>query len=133
MKAILLVLTIALATNLYSQSSTNNKQMLLEKSKSQKTAGWILLAGGAALGVTGAVVFANSEFLSESDGNTDLGGFMMLGGSVAMLISIPMFISSANNARKAATLTIGTQKLLIPHAGKTALQLQPSIGLRINF
>ena len=107
--------------------------MLLEKSKSQKTAGWILLAGGAALGVTGAVVFANSDFLSESDGNTDLGGFMMLGGSVAMLVSIPMFISSANNARKAATLTIGTQKLLIPHADKTALQLQPTIGLRINF
>ena len=133
MKAILLVLAIALATNLYSQGSTNNKQMLLEKSKSQKTAGWILLAGGAALGVTGAVVFANSDFLSESDGNTDLGGFMMLGGSVAMLVSIPMFISSANNARKAATLTIGTQKLLIPHADKTALQLQPTIGLRINF
>lgn len=108
----LLVITLGITVSGQQPEPVNKmtRQDYLQKSKNQKTTGWILLGGGTAMAVVGAIVFGQSDWLSEDDPNTDLGGFLFVGGIVADLVSIPFFISSSSNARKAAAISLITKE-----------------------
>lgn len=104
----------------------------LQKSNNQKKTGWILLASGTTAMVVGAIVMDNSDFWS-ADSSFDAGGFLFLGGLVADLVSIPLFISSSNNAHKAATISFSTQQLVVPQLETSTVKNYPSITLRLDL
>jgi hypothetical protein len=112
-----------------------NKIYYLNKSKNQKTAGWVMLGGGVVIGVVGAILFSeNFEIFSDkNDASANTGGALFFIGAGSILGSIPFFISSAHNARKAASLSIGTHEILRPVRNSFIANTQPAITFRIVF
>jgi len=82
--------------------------VLLKKSKNQKTAAWILLGAGAGVAITGGIIGTNAIKNSNPDDPWDIfprgslaGGGMVLGGLAATVVSVPFFIASGRNKKKA--------------------------------
>ena len=91
------------------------KQDYLQKSKSRKVAGFILLGVGATL--IGIAAPGNVSF--------DLLPVLAIGGGGAVLGSIPLFIASGRNKRKAASITSYFSLQQNPLAAHTALPRPP--------
>ena len=108
-----LLLSILILTLCYSASSqqTESKQQLtkqeyLQKSKSEKETGSVLLGIGTGMAAIEAIVFANEGIFSSSGESA----IVVIGiGVIIDLISIPVFISSSKNARKAAAISFNNQ------------------------
>jgi len=135
MKKMMLLLTVSLfALVTYSQSlnPTLTKDYYLQKSKKQKTTGWVLFTGGTTMAVIGGLVFSD-HFDYGSDAATDASSFLVLGGVFLDLLSIPFFISSASNTRKAASISFNTQKLLLPQHNIFIPKHQVGLTLRIGI
>lgn len=126
----LVILFVALQSFGQTQNPSLSKDHYLQKSKNQKTTGWVLLAGGTTMAVVGLIIMGNYDLL-DSSSDFDTGGFLMLGGLATDLASIPFFISSAKNARKAASISVNYQKVNFPHHNGFAAKVQPAITLRI--
>ena len=77
---------------------------LLEKSKREKTTSWILLGGGTGIFIIGRII-GTSSYNSSPRGinstSTGIGAAMMLAGVVAMITSVPFFLSSGTNKKEA--------------------------------
>ena len=135
MKTLFLFTTILLlTTNLWCQNTTvipNSKEFYLEKSKKQNKTGWFLLGGGVLLTTVGGIGFSENFGIFTSNSTADGYGFMMLAGIVSGLSSIPVFIGSANNARRAASLTFNAN--LFPKQNALVQNYQPVIGIKIEF
>ncbi|MCW3110612.1 MAG: hypothetical protein JWQ09_5118 [Segetibacter sp.] len=136
MKKIVFSLTLLLfVVKSFSQEPTSpalSKDYYLKKSKNQKTVAWILLAGGTVMAVGGAISFShNYDYGSNSA--TDISGFLLLGGIVSDIVSIPFFTSSSKNKRKAASIAISNQNIFLPRQNSFALKTQPTITLKIGF
>lgn len=58
---------------------------------------------------------------------------LLLGGIGTALGSIPFFISSAKNKRKAASIAICNQNIFLPLQNSFALNTQPTVTLKIGF
>jgi len=136
MKKIIFILTVLLFTvKSFSQTVPNTgftKEYYLQKSKNKKNTGWILLASGVVMTTVGAIGFDNT-YDDSSDNSTDTYGIVMVGGVIATLASIPFFISSGSNARKAATLALSNQPILLPRQDSYVLNYQPSLSLKFDF
>ncbi len=119
----------ALITN-----SNSTKNFYLKKSKTQKIIAWILLGTGTGIAAYSLITINNYT-------DTDVGGFSLnitgaliaIGGAVVGASSIPFFISSARNKRKAATLTFGAKKNLLLQENTFAYKIQPAITLKIGL
>lgn len=133
---ILISILLFFVTNGFSQTKPTSKftkEYYLQKSKDQNTAAWILLGSGTAITLAG-IVYANESSKDNSFGLADDGAyFMILGGTATDLVSIPFFISSGSNARKAANFTINAQPLLFPKQNNIARNYNPSLSIKINF
>lgn len=114
-------------------NANNTKYFYLQKSKNQKTTGWILLSGGAAITIIGVIGFSSSFDIWDDSSGTDIYGYMFVGGPIVCLSSIPLFISSASNARKAATISIGNQPILLPKQNTINQNSQIALTLKITF
>ena len=98
-----------LQTNAQMSDTTSNVNLhkvdansLLQKSKKQKTTAWILLGGGACIFATTVIITLSDGFLSLFDLKKDNNrGVLLAAGGAVMLGSIPFFIASGNNKRKA--------------------------------
>ena len=110
-----------------SPQSEYDKKYYLHKSKVTKTIGYGFLATGGALLVTGGII-------DEVKKPELLAGFTyQFAGLVSALASIPFFISSSKNKRKALSITLNTQKTII-FRQTTALQvIQPVATIKIIF
>lgn len=95
---IFLFVTVSLFSQQTNSSQLSINQNYLRKSKNQKTAAWILLAGGAVLLTTGALV-GNNEEASFDDAAT--GAIIAGAGLLSAITSIPLFIASRRNKKKA--------------------------------
>lgn len=113
-------------------STEFSKEYYLEKSKKQKTTGWVMLGSGAVLTIVGIIGFS-STWDDSSYSSTDAYGIMAVGGPLICLGSIPFFISSGNNAKKAATLSFNNQPILMPQQGLLVQNSHPSLALKIDF
>ncbi len=117
MKLVLLSgLLLSISTTSLAQYADTSAHILatdyLKKSKNQKTAAWILLGGGAVMTTIGTVILANEAediYVNIFDPNPPpakndetLGSVLFIGGVLAMAGSIPLFIASGKNRRKAA-------------------------------
>jgi len=137
MRTLFTILAVFSVMTLLAQPKIETKDYYLTKSKNQKTVGYVLAGGGAALVISGLIVGNgdNNNDPNELDfgPNFDVGLWLVGGGIASALASIPFFISSGNNARKAATIGIGQQKIKIPQWNGQVTVLQPAISLKIRF
>jgi len=99
----------------------------MQKSKNQQTAAWIMLGGGLTMAVIGMV--GVNETLFDDAANTY--GAVWLTGVGLALGSIPVFIASSHNARKAATLSLKNQRVLVPQQNSFVFKAQPAVTLSI--
>ncbi|HXS58758.1 MAG TPA: hypothetical protein VN726_21690 [Hanamia sp.] len=120
MNRIFLILLVIFLSNIFEINAQVNKpdssinaqpkmaDLLLKKSKNQKTAAWILLGAGAGAAIAGTIIGTNA--VGNYDPNdpfnifprgTLAGGAFILGGAAAMVASVPFFIASGRNKKKA--------------------------------
>ncbi|MEP6584850.1 MAG: hypothetical protein ABJA90_11320 [Ginsengibacter sp.] len=84
--------------------------LLLKKARNQKTIAWVFLGGGIGLAITGAVVGTNSvdnvgsQPIDKLDAGLQTGSKLLLAGGACMAASIPFFISSGKNRRRASVV-----------------------------
>jgi hypothetical protein len=142
-KTACLLLLLAITLSGFTQSSSLTKEDYLQKSKKQKKAGVILLSGGGALLVTGTVIgfgAARDELaniFSEPDNEKEFvgAGILLVTGVAAMAGSVPCFIASAKNKKRANRLSAGikieTGKLL--HGQSISVRSYPAASLKISL
>ena len=151
-KIILYTMLFAIPALSFSQSTENNipavKTDYLKKSKNQKTAAWILLGGGFALSTTSILIATPKAaedmtygfyglFAGEQvpQNNYTAESILLVAGTVAMLGSVPLFIASGKNKKKALNMSAN-----IKIENATSFQRQsfvqssyPAFALKINL
>lgn len=144
MKRIVFFLTLSLfVLKSFGQAPTNPKysrDQYLEKSKTYKTVGRILLGAGATCVIT-AIVIPRGEMIHEAGfmpatyENDGTKGALFISGLCAAVVSIPFFYASERNKRKASVLTIdfSNQKIIVPQKNAFVSKTQPSLTLRIKL
>ena len=136
----------------FCQSTPNDlptvKTDYLKKSKHQKTAAWILLGGGFALTTTsiliatpkatedltyGLVGFLAGEPVPENNYTAET--ILLVTGTAAMIGSIPLFIASGKNKKRAMNLTtnIKMEKAPIIERHSFVQSSYPAIAFKINL
>lgn len=130
MRLILLLVTVLLSTQAFTQASRSNeyrREYYLQKSKRQKSTAFGLLIGGT-VGVTAGLLIGDGHNSSFSD--AVYGALLAGAGGICVLASIPVFISSENNKRK-ATLIVQTNPIRypLPNRGNHQVQVGLSIAL----
>ena len=140
----LLISALLVSTTFIASAQEMTKQDYLEKSRKQKTAGFILLGGGVAVVGIGAIVSAtNAVGLTVSciglncsqaaENGLEAGGVIMLVGALSVAGSIPLFISAGNNRKKAAAMSFSNEPLYIPKYAGNLPRAVPSITLKIRI
>lgn len=151
-KIILYTLLLALPAVAFCQSIPNKAPVLkvdyLQKSKKQKTAAWILLGGGFALSTTSILIatpkaaddygyFYGGLFFDEPvpQNNYTAETVLLVAGTVAMLSSIPLFIASKKNNRKAMNMSanIKMEKATMIQKQSFVQNSYPAIALKIRL
>ena len=143
MKKFVFFLTLLLfVVKSFSQTTTNTEHSsdyYLIKSKNQKKAANILLAGGAVCILT-AFLMPKGEEINDGSffrkyKNDGIRGAFGLTGITSMVGSIPFYIISAKNKRKAnaATLSFNNQRVLFPQRGTFVSKAQPTLILKIGL
>jgi hypothetical protein len=112
-----------------------SKQDYLEKSRRQKTAGFIMLGGGVVMATSGIVLFSENFVLfgaSEAEDRAlGVGAAMFVVGGLAAIGSIPVFISSSMNAKRAAQLSFNHLPTNIPKYSGNIPRSIPSITFSV--
>jgi hypothetical protein len=138
MKKVILSLMLAslMATSFCQQKTmeVKDKDYYLQKSKDKKTVAWVLLGAGTAAVIGGAIGF-NQTFciFCEDDGSSSAYAFLMLGGVVADLASIPFFISASHYKKIAADISIGNQNSYMMKQNYLVLNKIPVLIVRIHL
>ena len=99
-------------------SYPDSKDYYLNKSKSQKTIAWILVGGGIAMTTNTAA---------------DISGFIVLAGIISDIASIPFFISSSKNKKRAVALAVNNENILLTRQHTIVLKPQPTLTLKIGL
>ena len=124
------------ATNSFCQKTNAgeplSRQDYLVKSKNQKNAAWVLLGGGAVLIGTGLLIGDRKE---SSFDDAATGGIIGIAGALSMITSIPLFIASGRNKRKAMDVSAYLEIRHNPAQTLTAVSFRsyPTFSLQLNF
>lgn len=108
-KSLTTTLLLLFAVSVFSQDVIKNREYYLQKSKEQKTLGWIFLGGGAGLIVAGISIQtgeANADFNFSGTG-------LAIAGVAASLVSIHFFKKAAKYKKLTATIGFKNQPLSI--------------------
>ena len=128
-KIIIYTLLLAIPAASFCQSTPNNapavKTDYLQKSKSQKTAAWIML--GSTVAIIGIAAPGNISF--------DALPALVAVGALSTAGSITLFIASGRNKRKAMTATTYLKMQTMPLAGWNSFvqKSYPSLAVKINL
>lgn len=120
---VLLTLTVTSFCQKINPSQTLTKQDYLKKSKNQKTAAWICLGSGA-------VLFA---IATPGEVSLDILPVLVIGGGALVAGSIPLFIASGKNKRKAMNISFKIQRS--PQLLQSGLSYQniPAVSIKIGL
>ena len=142
-KILCLIVLSTIVLKVFSQSTPLIQTDYLQKSKKQKTTGFILLGGGAALAIVGTAIGVSSvddELVSniidgESDETYTAGGIMLITGLAAMVGSVPFFIASSRNNKKAhaASAFIKLETMPVVYRQGISKLPYPAACIRINL
>ena len=134
------ILFIFLSVAVFSQDVVKNSEYYLTKSKKQKTAAWLLLGGGTlsttigiAVGVAESTDAVLTAFSGEEVNEFSTGAVLMVVGLAAMAGSIPLFIASGKNKRKAASISLTYQRVRQLHNSGFVSKSFPSLTLTFNL
>jgi len=120
----LTVILIILLLSVRSISQTAlSKEDYLKKSKSQKTAAWIMLGTGA----------ASLAIAAPGEVSFDVLPALVIGGGGLVAGSIPLFIASGKNKRKAMNMSFRFQQIQLPQGSGFAEKKIPSLNLKLNL
>ena len=128
------ILMITTTTTFGQQTIPNpslSKQDYQQKSKHQKTAAWILVSGGSLCAMLGTVQFNFAG--SDGEVNNSNSIVFLVTGLVAMGASIPFFIASSKNKKKAADLSFRMEKAPQIQQGSFVFHSYPALSFRINL
>jgi len=110
--AVLLVLSASSFAQQTNPAQSFSREDYLKKSKGQKTAAWIIFGGGVALTSVGMAIGLNDAtdalvglFSLEQPSSSNSGEVLFYSGLVAMAGSVPLFIASSRNKKKAASVS----------------------------
>ena len=130
----------------FSQSTPDHTPLVkadyLKKSHNQKTAAWVLLGGGGLLFTIGAVISANDVandlgniFNSNYQQSSDAGPILLVAGCITMLGSVPLFVASSKNYRRARTASAGLKMEKVPviYQKSFVQNSYPALSLKINL
>lgn len=106
------------------------KQDYMKKSKHQKTAGWILMGGGI---LSTALGSGRTNPDNISGGDNSRSTVFLVTGLTAIGVSIPLFIASSKNKKKAADISFRMDKTPQIQQGSFVFRSYPAISFRINL
>ena len=111
---------------------TFTREDYLNKSKHQKIAAWVLLGGGSALIITGVLIGSGGEVSFDAAATAAVVGGV---GVLSALGSIPLFIASAKNKRKANAATTFFKMETVPVIQQHSFvqHLFPAVSIKINL
>jgi hypothetical protein len=115
------------------RDSTRVSDYYFQKSVVQKRTGFNLLGFGAGFMVIGGILsLTTNDPLKES---SIVGAIMVVGGGLAALASIPFFISSGNNLKKANSMSLGLKMIRTAPGGiyNSHLSYVPSVSIKIGL
>ncbi|MBS1513275.1 MAG: hypothetical protein JST86_20735 [Bacteroidetes bacterium] len=112
------------------QNATLTKQDYLQKRKTQKLTGWILLGSGVAMAVSGAIINLSAPWDGKHQND---GVWMVYAGGPIALASIPFFISAHHNKKKAAALAFNMNPGYYPGANTVASSRNISVKLTLHL
>jgi hypothetical protein len=114
--------------------STNTKNDYLKKSRNQQTVGWVLLGGGFVVTMVGVGVASNNFWEDIITGKESARGTGAAITGVAMMAgSVPLFIASGKNRRKAFSLSFTNQKLPYLYKNRLTNESAPSVTLIVSL
>jgi hypothetical protein len=124
-----------------STKHSHTKEFYLNKSKNQKTAGWVCLGMGTTMIIVGSVGFANNYDKTStdlaSDVNTVLNAsfftLIFTAGVLCDIVSIPLFASAHHNKKLAATLSFDNQHIYSPLNKSLSRNVYPSLTVKIRL
>lgn len=142
------VLLLVAASSMAQQTEPQNpshpfsKDYYLKKSKSNKTAAWVMIAAGTVLVGTGIGVgfnevsdqFANL-FTAEEEKSSNTGTILFFTGLATTAASIPLFIASGKNRKKASAVSasIKMEKSMLVRQQSFVTARYPALSLRLNL
>lgn len=123
--AILLMVSVVSFSQQTNPSPALTKQDYLQKSKNQKSYAWILLGSGA-------VIFG---IAAPGNVSLDVLGPLVVVGAVATLASIPLFIASAKNKRRAHATNVFFKMETAPQLQNSSFANRPvpSLSFKISL
>jgi hypothetical protein len=132
MKALFLSLALLSVIIMSAQETKYGRDYYLVKAKHQKTVGDILATTGVVLFISGLLV-GPGEQSSGWGFSSNFGTVVLLvgGGMVCGLSCIPFYVSSRANSKKAASVNLTIQRILMPQSDAPDLKIQPSISLKL--
>ncbi len=138
MKATIPLLLFVLSLQATSQQTTiTNEKLQIDyqkKSTSQKTIAWILAGTGVTTVIISIATFDGTEIFYSLAGNNkpiNRFGALFFGGSAVALSSIPFFIISGKNKRKAMSLSFNIQQM--PQLKQTSIAYCPIPSLKLKI
>lgn len=147
-KIIISSLLLIMSSPLFSQqidpSLSMTKQDYVKKSKHQKVAAWSLLGGGLVIGSIGTIIALKEAVkvtvipfpgvLPPPDQNKlNFGAALMLVSSIAVIGSIPFFIISSKNKRRAASLSLKNGPIPQIYQSSLVYRNIPSLTLKLQL
>jgi len=133
MKCLLLALLIGLSLQSFSQenfNTVNNKAYYLQKSKTQKTIGWVALGAGTSLIAAGLITGSGK---SDDLGDVFAGGAYIVSGVVLDAVSIPFFVSASKNKKRADAAVAFRMQPMFQPKNNFAISQQPTLSVKIGF
>ena len=137
-KIIVFVIALAVVSNLFGQQTQpdtvqhGSKEYYLQKSKRQKSGALVLLIGGTALMGVGLLIADNKNADFDQAGT---GALIIALGFLADVGSIPLFIASSKNKKRAmkASVSLKIQDALVVQKQNTLNTRFPAISFHIRL
>ena len=130
-KLTILSILFSFSSGIFSQQTepapSLTKQDYLRKSKTQKTAAWILLGTGTLTATLGTIK-VNPDY-----GESTNRAYLLIGGLVMIGASVPLFIASGSNRKKAASISFRNRFVPQMKNGDLVNRQIRSIYLKINL
>lgn len=145
LSGILLTIVITGYTQEIKPNTLFTKQDYLQKSKQQKTVAWVLAGGGSALSIIGGLKFLDEAVKVRNsviplpgqplpdEAKVNGAGILMLIGGVAIVGSVPLFVASGKNKKKATAVSFKNIPVRVLQKHSIVNTYTQSVNLTISF